>query len=101
MGRAGAGYTAYDYELSKTLPPRDGVGTHSRAEQLKRAERFLKAIVPEAEKANVRLALHPERSAGAAQPWLGADHGHDRVAGRSLVGDRELPVRTGSRSTAV
>ncbi|MEO7272419.1 MAG: mannonate dehydratase [Vicinamibacterales bacterium] len=59
VGRAGAGYTAYDYELSKALPPRDGVGTHTRAEQLKRAERFLKAIVPEAEKANVRLALHP------------------------------------------
>ena len=58
-GRAGAGYTAYDYELSKGLPPRDGVGTHTRADQLKRAERFLKAIVPEAEKANVRLALHP------------------------------------------
>jgi mannonate dehydratase len=59
LGRAGAGYTAYDYELSKNLPPRDGVGTHTRAEQLKRAERFLKAVVPEAEKANVRLALHP------------------------------------------
>jgi mannonate dehydratase len=59
IGRAGAGYTAYDYELSKNLPPREGVGTHTRAEQLKRAERFLKAIVPEAEKANVRLALHP------------------------------------------
>jgi mannonate dehydratase len=58
-GRAGAGYTAYDYELSKTLPPREGVGTHTRAEQLKRAEHFLKAVVPEAEKANVRLALHP------------------------------------------
>jgi mannonate dehydratase len=58
-GRAGAGYTAYDYELSRALPPRDGVGTHTRADQLKRAERFLKAIVPEAEKANVRLALHP------------------------------------------
>ena len=58
-GRAGAGYTAYDYELSKSLPPKDGVGTHTRAEQLKRAEGFLKAIVPEAEKANVRLALHP------------------------------------------
>jgi len=58
-GRAGAGYTAYDYELSKSLPPRAGVGTHTRADQLKRAERFLKAIVPEAEKANVRLALHP------------------------------------------
>jgi mannonate dehydratase len=58
-GRAGAGYTAYDYELSKNLPPREGVGTHTRAEQLKRAGHFLKAIVPEAEKANVRLALHP------------------------------------------
>ncbi len=59
LGRAGAGYTAYDYSLSKDLPPKDGVGTHTRAEQLKRAEHFLKAVVPEAEKANVRLALHP------------------------------------------
>jgi mannonate dehydratase len=59
IGRAGAGYTAYDYELSRNLPPREDVGTHTRAEQLKRAEHFLKAIVPEAERANVRLALHP------------------------------------------
>src|SRR5437867_3906717 len=59
IGRAGAGYTAYDYELSRSLPPSEGVGTHTRAEQLKRAEHFLKAIVPEAEKAKVRLALHP------------------------------------------
>ena len=59
QGRAGAGYTAYDYELSRKLPPRDDVGTHTRADQLKRAERFLKVIVPEAEKAHVRLALHP------------------------------------------
>jgi len=58
-GRGGAGYTAYDYELSKNLPPREGVGAHTRKEQLERARRFLKAVVPEAEKANVRLALHP------------------------------------------
>ena len=58
-GRAGAGYTAYDYTLSKDLPPREGVGTHTRAQQLERAQRFLKTIVPVAEKANVRLALHP------------------------------------------
>jgi mannonate dehydratase len=57
IGRAGAGLTAYDYELSKNLPPREGVGTHTRAEQLKRAKHFLEAVVPEAEKANVRLAL--------------------------------------------
>jgi mannonate dehydratase len=59
IGRGGAGYTAHDYELSKNLPPREGVGTHTRADQLKRAEHFLKAIVPEAEKAGVRLAIHP------------------------------------------
>ena len=58
-GRAGAGYTAYDYTLSKDLPPREGVGTHTRAQQLERAKRFLQTIVPVAEKANVRLALHP------------------------------------------
>ncbi len=58
-GRAGSGMTAYDYELSRNLPPREGVGTHTRADQLKRAEHFLKAVIPEAEKANVRLALHP------------------------------------------
>jgi mannonate dehydratase len=72
LGRAGAGYTAYDYELSKSLPPRDGVGTHTRVEQLKRAAHFLGAVVPEAEKANVRLALHPNdppvpRSRGSEQ----------------------------------
>ena len=58
-GRAGAGYTAYDYALSRALPPKDDVGTHTRAQQLKRAEHFLKAVIPEAEKAGVRLALHP------------------------------------------
>jgi mannonate dehydratase len=58
-GRAGAGYTAYDYKLSKSLPPQEDVGTHTRANQVKRAEHFLKAVVPEAEKTNVRLALHP------------------------------------------
>jgi mannonate dehydratase len=58
-GRGGAGYTAYDYKLSKDLGPKEGVGTHTRAEQLQRAKYFLEAIVPEAKKANVRLALHP------------------------------------------
>jgi mannonate dehydratase len=79
IGRAGAGYTAYDYELSRSLPQRDGVGTHTRADQLTRAERFLKAIVPEAEKANVRLALHPNDppvplSRGSEQLMASLDH---------------------------
>lgn len=71
-GRAGAGLTAYDYEISRSLPPLDSTGTHTRADQLTRARRFLQAIVPEAEKANVRLALHPNdppvpRSRGSEQ----------------------------------
>jgi mannonate dehydratase len=79
VGRSGAGYTAYDYELSKNLPPKEGVGTHTRAEQLKRAEHFLKAVVPEAEKANVRLALHPNDppvplSRGSEQIMATVDH---------------------------
>jgi mannonate dehydratase len=78
-GRAGAGYTAYDYEVSRNLPPRDGVATHTRAEQLVRARRFLKAVVPEAEKANVRLALHPNdppvpRSRGSEQLMATVEH---------------------------
>jgi mannonate dehydratase len=59
IGRAGAGYTAYDYSLSRDLPPLENVGAHTRADQLSRAAYFLKAAVPEAAKANVRLALHP------------------------------------------
>ncbi len=59
VGRGGSGYTAYDYELSKNLPPLDGAKTSTRAQQLDRAKYFLEAVIPEAEKANVRLALHP------------------------------------------
>ncbi len=79
VGRAGAGYTAYDYELSKNLPPEEGVGTHTRAEQLKRARHFLEAVAPEAEKAGVRLALHPNdppvpMSRGNEQLFESFDH---------------------------
>lgn len=59
LGRGGAGMTAFKYAKVKDLPPRENEGVHKREDQFKRAEYFLKAIVPEAEKANVRLALHP------------------------------------------
>jgi mannonate dehydratase len=59
IGRGGAGYTAYDYEASRNLPPQEQRPPRTRAEQLRSADYFLKAVVPEAEKANVRLALHP------------------------------------------
>ena len=58
-GRAGAGYTAYDYSCRRTCRPRTASARTCARISSKRAEHFLKAIVPEAEKANVRLALHP------------------------------------------
>ena len=58
-GRAGAGLTAYDYERSKNLPPLPDVGTHDVDEMWANVTYFLKAVVPAAEKAGVRLALHP------------------------------------------
>ncbi len=96
IGRAGAGYTAFDTELEllidqngvvvqpiyrdergqitaetlaafpnarkvkfKDLPPLAQEGTHNLEEMWSNITYFLKAAVPAAEKAGVRLALHP------------------------------------------
>jgi mannonate dehydratase len=59
LGRGGAGMTAYDYERSKNLPPLAREGTHSLEEMWRNATYFLHAVVPVAERAGVRLALHP------------------------------------------
>ncbi len=72
LGRAGAGLTAYDYERSKDLPPLPEVGTHGLEALWANVTDFLKAVVPVAESAGVRLALHPNdppvpRSRGSAQ----------------------------------
>lgn len=71
-GRAGAGMTAYDYERSKHLPPLPEVGVHSLEVMWANVTEFLKAVVPAAESAGVRLALHPNdppvpRSRGSGQ----------------------------------
>ena len=58
-GRGGAGMTAYDYEKSKALPPLPEVGTHTLEQMWTNIAYFLKAVVPVAEHAGVRLALHP------------------------------------------
>ena len=58
-GRAGAGWTGFDYERMKGLPPLDNEGAHTLDEMWTNITYFLKAVVPEAEKAGVRLALHP------------------------------------------
>jgi mannonate dehydratase len=58
-GRADAGWTGFDYARMKDLPPLPAEGAHTLTEMWTNITYFLKAVVPEAEKAGVRLALHP------------------------------------------
>ncbi len=58
-GRAGAGLTAFDYDRVKDLPPLPEEGTHKLEEIWNNITYFLKAVVPVAQEAGVRLALHP------------------------------------------
>ncbi len=58
-GRGGAGLTGADYDRMKDLPPLPGEGAHTLDEMWANIGYFLKAVIPVAEKANVRLALHP------------------------------------------
>ncbi len=58
-GRAGAGLTGFDYERMRDLPPLPQEGAHNLEEMWGNITYFLKAVVPVAEQAGVRLALHP------------------------------------------
>ena len=58
-GRGGAGITGADYDRMKDLPPLPEEGPHTLDEMWANITFFLKAVIPVAEKANVRLALHP------------------------------------------
>jgi mannonate dehydratase len=58
-GRAGAGYTGFDYEKMKGLPALENEGAHNLDEMWNNITYFLRAVIPEAEKAGVRMALHP------------------------------------------
>jgi mannonate dehydratase len=68
-GRAGAGWTGFDYERPvdsggtkvpfKDLPPLEREGAHTVEEMWTNITYFLKAVIPAAEQAGVRLALHP------------------------------------------
>jgi mannonate dehydratase len=57
-GRGGAGLTSFDYDLVKEAPPTDA-GELSAEEIFQNHVYFLRAAVPVAEQANVKLAVHP------------------------------------------
>jgi mannonate dehydratase len=59
VGRGGAGLTGADYDRMKALPPLAEEGARTLDEMWSNIAYFLKAVIPVAQKANVRLALHP------------------------------------------
>jgi mannonate dehydratase len=58
IGRAGAGLTAFDYDRMKDLGPAPE-GVYTLDQMWENVTYFLKKVVPVAEAAKVRLALHP------------------------------------------
>lgn len=59
LGRGGAGMTAFDYDRVKDLPPLPEEGAHTLDEMWSNISYFLKAVIPVAQEAGVRMALHP------------------------------------------
>lgn len=58
-GRGGSRYLGFNYDKVKDLPPNPAIGVHSAEELWANLTYFLKAVIPVAEKAGVRMALHP------------------------------------------
>jgi mannonate dehydratase len=58
-GRARSGYTAFDYERVKALPPLEAEGVHNLDQMWNNIAYFLKAVIPVAVESGVRMALHP------------------------------------------
>jgi mannonate dehydratase len=82
-GRGGSRLATHDYDRSKNLPVLSDIGEHSEEELWERYTYFLKAVVPVAEEAGVRLAVHPNdppapKFRGAAQ-ILGSIDGLKRL----------------------
>ena len=74
-GRGGSGYLGFDYEPVKNLPPDPGTGVHTAEELWDNLTYFLKAVIPVAEKAGVRMALHPN------DPPAPVSHGSAQIMG--------------------
>jgi mannonate dehydratase len=72
-GRGGAALRDFDYGRIQRLMPLPSVGQHSAEAMWERLSYFIRAVVPEAERVGVRLAVHPNDPPvptyrGVAQP---------------------------------
>jgi len=82
-GRAGTGLTSFDYDKMKDLPPLAQEGAHTLDEMWANITYFLKAVIPVAEQAGVRMALHPN------DPPAPLSRGSQQIMG-SLAGWKQL-----------
>jgi mannonate dehydratase len=71
--RGGSGITAFDYAPVKDLPPKPEIGNFKADQLWQNLTYFLKAVIPVAEKAGVRMALHPN------DPPIPVSHGSEQI----------------------
>ena len=74
-GRGGAGYTGFDYDPVKDLPADPEIGEHRAEDLWNNLTYFLEAVIPVAEQAGVRMAVHPN------DPPIPVSHGSDQILG--------------------
>ena len=75
LGRGRSSLRDFDFERVRGLPPLPDVGQHTLEEMWARLGYFVRAVVPVAEEAGVRLAVHPNdppvpEYRGVAQPLI-------------------------------
>jgi len=85
VGRGGALVTAFDYDDVKN-EPHTKYGEVSKETLWKNLEYFLKAVVPEAEKAGIKLAMHPD------DPQVDSIKGISRIMTTPAAFDRMLKL---------
>ena len=71
--RGDASHTAFDYAPVKDLPAKPEIGKHTAEALWSNLTYFLKAVIPVAEKAGVRMALHPN------DPPIPISHGSAQI----------------------
>ena len=72
-GRGGAGYTGFNYAPVKDLAADTEIGEHRAEDLWTNLTYFLEAVIPVAEEAGVRMAVHPN------DPPVPISHGSDQI----------------------
>lgn len=93
-GRGGAGLTAFDYSKVKDLSAKPEIGIHKAEQIWANLAYFLQAVIPVAERAGVRMALHPN------DPVSQQSHGSDQIMA-NVAGLKRLITLVDSPSNGI